>query len=587
MPFLAVAKPLDFCNNYIRKPLKDDEFMNQRLLKRVIFNTVMVLSLILFASVLRVIKVSPPMARDAANIFIFAIYVGLLCYWGLNVMKRIMHMKVRRYMLVSCFMMIAWVIVRTIRWYVAATPELERILWYCYYIPQLTLSYCAYMAADTLSEKNEEFFALRKAIISTITIFMGLFVVTNELHGMVFLVTPDASEGKHIVGYYIVASWIALLIFFAILRLPRYTDAHLFNKRKLMPYAVVALGLTYCSVYFFKEIKGMNIFIEYTAAYCVLTIGFWESLILAEMIPSNVEYRWCFNHSGAKVSVVDNKGRTRYASFDARSLTDFEIAELRNNRVIHPNEGTELLSMPIRGGYAIWERDVSDIHKAYNKLLETKGAIKEATSTLEENIEIEKKHQRISAKNHLYDITFSNVSGKLSYMHNLIERAGSEENPIELRKLLMKIDLCGVFVKRKSNLLLLSEQEIGDFTDELRLCFRESFDNLNDAELESSFVFNNISELDYPMADLIYEIFEEAIEAYIDYIKGVTAILVKMDNFFKLTVNLLYKDDVNSPIDKRFKLKDKGEVTMEFENQKEDITLSFNIYGPKEGGNKE
>ena len=546
----------------------------------------MVFTLILLASVLRAVYVPNRMARDAVNIFIFAIYVGLLSYWGLNVMKRIMNMEVRRYMLISCFMMIFWVIIRTIKWYVVDSYVVERILWYLYYVPVLTLSYCAYMSADTLSEKNEEFFALRKAIISTITIFMATMVLTNEMHGMVFKIIPDSANGTHLFGYYIVASWIGILILMAILRLPRYTSDNHFDKRRLMPYSVILLGLAYCIIYFYKETHGIRVFVEFTAAYCVFAIGFWESLIVSDLIPSNAEYRWCFNHSGAKVSVVDNKGRTRYASFDARSLTDYEIQELKNHRIIHPNEGTELLSMPIRGGYAIWERDVSEIHNAYAKLLETKNAIKEATSTLEENIEIEKKHQRIAAKNHLYDITFSNVSGKLKYMDALIERAGSEEDAIELRKLLMKIDLCGVFVKRKSNLLLLSEQAISDFTDELRLCFRESFDNLNDAGLPSSFVFNNISNLDYPMADLIYETFEEAIEAYIDYIAGVTAILVGNDGFYKLTVNLLYKDDVNSPVDKEFKLKQKGDIRLYFENQKEDITLSFDIYGPKEGGNK-
>lgn len=559
--------------------------MNPRLFKRVIFNTVMVLSLILFSAVLRAINVENQYARDSLNIFVFMTYESLLAYWGLNVMKRIMNMEVRRYMLVSCFAMIVWVVIRTVKWYVVSSVDVERFLWYCYYIPLLTLSYCVYMAADTLSEKNEEFFALRKAIIFTITVFMGTMVLTNDMHGMVFGVTKDSADGTHLFGYYVVSAWIGILILCAILRLPKYTEGK-FDIRRLAPYAVATLGVAYCLIYFYKEMNGIRVFVEFTAGYCVFAIAFWESLILTEMIPSNMEYHWCFNHSGAKVSVVDNKGRTRYASFDARSLTDYEISELKSHRLIKPNEGTELLSMPIRGGYAIWERDVNEIHKAYTKLLETKNAIKEATATLEENIEIEKKHQRIAAKNHLYDITFSNVSEKLKYLDNLIKFAGAEEDPDALRKLLIKIDLCGVFIKRKSNLLLLSEQEIDDFTDELKLCFRESFDNLNDAGLEASFVFNNISDLDYPMADLIYEIFEEAIEAYIDYIKSVTVILAKNEFSFRLTVNLLYKDDVASPVSKEFKLKDKGVVSLEFENTKEDITLSFDIYGPKEGGSK-
>ena len=62
--------------------------------------------------------------------------------------------------------------------------------------------------------------------------------------------------------------------------------------------------------------------------------------------------------------------------------------------------------------------------------------------------------------------------------------------------------------------------------------------------------------------------------------------MAKNEFSFRLTVNLLYKDDVASPVSKEFKLKDKGVVSLEFENTKEDITLSFDIYGPKEGGSK-
>ena len=140
------------------------------------------------------------------------------------------------------------------------------------------------------------------------------------------------------------------------------------------------------------------------------------------------------------------------------------------------------------------------------------------------------------------------------------------------------IDLCGVYVKRKSNLIILSEQTLVDFAGELKLCFKESFDNLSDAGVEAEFYFNNISGVDFSVADETYACLEEVIERTLNNLQNITAIVAGGNGDIRLTIDL----KLNGPY---------GELLLggindiyrnaDYEIDDNNVTVSFDI---KKGG---
>lgn len=538
-------------------------------------NTIIVIACLFLAGYMTNVHSENTFIFYLERCLVFTIYESLFAFWGLSIMRRIMNIRVRRYMLAADFAMAVWFVIRTLKWYIYTDPPAERILWYLYYVPQLALVYCAFAIGECTTQRDIVKLKRNRAFAFIPTLLLSAFVLTNEHHHLVFSVDPVTLKTGHVIGYYIIASWIVGMLLFTVFRLPKEDQDRNYDKRVLIPYAPLFLGLLYCGAIFYKEWKGYNVYLEFTAGFSFFSIAFFESLILTGMVPSNTDYDWCFNHSGVNARIIDKNGESIFVSAHARRLSKKELSQLITKSYVVSDENTELNSAHIRGGYVIWERDISEINASMQHLLETRESVREATQTLEENIEIEKKRKAISARNHLYDITFSNVSDKLQVLSKLIKEANGLSGE-ELTRTLRRIDLIGVYVKRKSNLLLLSEQTLKDFTGELKLCFKESFDNLNDADIEANYIFNRVSGLAYETADIIYMAFETMLEATLDGLKSISAILADQGSMCVLTVNAVGAA-VDVPDDYFRKLSEKTGVFFEREGDAGDFTVSFFI----------
>jgi len=508
--------------------------------------------------------------------------VGLIAYWALAVMKRIMNRRVRKYLILTAFLLIFMVVLRTLRWYVFDDDTVKRILWYLYYFPQIGVIYCAFMISECLVETDINKIRRDRLIVLMPSVLLILMVLSNEWHNFVFVINSDGTY-THTFGYFIVATWMTGVVLFSLLRLPKEKADRKFDWRMLAPYFVFTVACLYFVAVLVCDAKGMRIFVEFTAGFSLVTIGFWESLIQTGFIHSNVDYEWCFKNTTVKAQIYDKDGNAIFSSDGARILSESERVELDEKGIIRPDYDTEVVGVHIRGGQVIWEKDVSDINHALRQYRETEDSIREATESLEESIEIEKRYQAVTARNHLYDITFSNVSEKLSELDRLINEAKTLEGD-SLYAALKRIDLIGVYIKRKSNLLLLSEQTLEDFSKELKLCFKESFDNLKDAGLEAYFMFSNVWDMEYDTADILYRAFETVLEEVLYQLESVNVILSGIENAYVLTVNTeisrgIENEDFLLPIQKL-----EGVFVETEHSDANDYTVSFYV---RKGGQKE
>ena len=84
------------------------------------------------------------------------------------------------------FFLILWMVIRTVKYYFVVDPNINRILWYCYYIPMLFVPlFSVFVSASIGKPENSR---MSKLLIpaTILTFIFTLFVLTNDFHQLVF-----------------------------------------------------------------------------------------------------------------------------------------------------------------------------------------------------------------------------------------------------------------------------------------------------------------------------------------------------------------------------------------------------------------
>ena len=83
------------------------------------------------------------------------IYIGLYIGWAISIHKRVVQKSVKNTLLLISGLMIFWFIIRTIKYFFTIDANIERYLWYSYYLPMLFIPQAALQAAILLGQPEE------------------------------------------------------------------------------------------------------------------------------------------------------------------------------------------------------------------------------------------------------------------------------------------------------------------------------------------------------------------------------------------------------------------------------------------------
>ena len=544
--------------------------------KRVGKTTFIIIFLVSFALVLSKISWQRGLLEGIMNVLSFSIMLGTLAYWGISLRIRVVDHAIRDSLLYIDVLLVIWLFARIIKFDVVSTPIAVRYLWYVYYVPQIFTAYFAFVIVDHLRNENIALHKKRCFVMRLVSFLLAIMVLTNELHNFVFKIDPVSGTEHHSYGYYIVVVWVLVVSFASVLFMPGLRQNKNSFKKLVLPLTCMFLTVPYCVLYVIPETHFLRDLIDYTVAMCLGTVGTWEALIFTGVVPTNRDYEWCFNHSTVRAQITDIKGNIKFRSYEARPVIKSEFEVLRKTRIYKVDRDTELVMAPIRGGFVVTERDVKEINRLMSRLFETQSYIRDVTDSLRASIEIEKRQKNAAEKNRLYDLTFSRVQEKVTLLERLIEEAKGLSGEAFFKKLFM-IDIIGVFVKRKSNLIILTETELSDYSGELKLCFKETFDNLMEGGVDGGFLFNNVEDMSNTAALLIYETLETVTEATLEGATLINAILTGFGGDYSLTVSV-----ENECIRQEFEI-DEGlfpeDVVINVEKGDGDVTVSALIRG--------
>lgn len=538
--------------------------------------TIIIVSLVSLALILSKISWQRGLLEGIMNVLSFSIMLGTLVYWGISIRIRVVDSVIRDSLLYIDVLLVMWIFMRIVKFDVVTSALAVRYLWYCYYVPQIFTAYFAFVIVDHLRNENIASHKRRCFAVRLVSFLLAVMVLTNELHNFVFKIDPVTGAETHTYGYYMVAAWVLALSFGSVLFMPGLRQNKNSFRKLVLPLLCMLLTITYCIMYFIPATQFVKDIMDYTIAMCLGTVSTWEALIFTGVVPTNRDYEWCFNHSTVRAQITDIKGNIMYRSFEARPVLKTEFEVLRKTRLYKVDRDTELVMAPIRGGFVVTERDIKEINRLMSRLFETQSYIRDVTDSLRASIEIEKRQKNAAEKNRLYDLTFSKVQEKVTLLENLIDEAKGLSGEAFLKKLYL-IDIIGVFIKRKSNLIILTETGLSDYSGELKLCFKETFDNLKEGGVDGGFLFNNVEDMSNTAALSIYETLETVIEATLEGATLVNAILTGFGGDYSLTVSV-----DNECIRQEFEIDEKlfpEDVIINIEKGDGDMTVSALVRG--------
>ena len=458
------------------------------------------------------------------SFFRSVIYIMLFAAWGISVCRRIIQPQVRRYLTAISALMVFWVTARTLRHLFAETPWALRHLWYLYYLPMLFIPLLALFVALSLGKPDN--FRLPKwtALLYIPTAVLLLLVLTNDLHQLVFRFPEDAvvwmNEYRYGIVYFPVVGWMVLCALTALVIM--LVKCRVPNSRKVLvlPFVPVVLSVIYGALYIFQLPWLRLIAGDVTVVFCLLIAATLESCIQCGLIQSNTHYRELFDASTVGAQITDPE---YHVVLSSRAAQEVNIETLRQTQQapVMLEGGIRLSGAPIKNGYVIWTEDVSPLIRVLNDLEEAKENLQDNKDILEEEHAVKEREAHIAEQERLYHIIQRDTAKQILLMDEMIEQAENAGSDEERRHILKKMLVIGAYLKRRSNLVFLSDKDSMLEATELELSIGESINNLETFGVTCGFI-SELTGLILSMNVIaMYDFFEEIAERSLDRMSSI------------------------------------------------------------------
>lgn len=483
------------------------------------WNQVIFVGLVIAALLCRIVgKVSPRYLFW--GILRTLIYIGLYIGWGISIHKRVVQKAAKNTLIFISGLMIFWFIVRSIKYFFAMDVNVERYLWYSYYLPMLFIPQAAVQTAVLLGQPEEYILPKWLKLLYVPTTLCFLLVLSNDFHQCVFSFAAGevwTDKGyRYAWGYYTVLLWEVVCAVTAFVLM--VYKCRLSQRKKYLPVIGIGISILYAIIYAsgaeWMQVIGGDI----TAALCLMFVCIFESCIYCGLIQTNTGYEELFEVCTMGAQITDQNYRVRYTSANAMELSESVMREAEKGDVV-VDKKTLIQNRPIQGGHILWQEDIEYIIMLLERMEENRKTIEESNCLEQENYQTKAKINMLREKNRLYDKLQTQTAGQIGLLNELLSQYEAEEDLVKSRRLLAKISVIGTYIKRYGNLIFIGERaEISDVA-ELGACLEESFSSLKLMGIECALTAPVGERIYVRDAVRIYSFFESIVEACVDSIQ--------------------------------------------------------------------
>lgn len=411
------------------------------------------------------------------NSIIFVLYAAAAFIWIAQINRRITDRRERRYLLWTAAMIIIWMALRTIKYdFTALDDALGRYLWYLYYAPQTLIVLMVFFTVLYIGVPEGRRISEYRTLLYIPAILIIAGIMTNDLHQLAFAF-PDGLEhwyegSSYTYGplYYIAVAWLALM-FTAILAVAMIRCV-ISAGRKKMWIPMIPLGAAVVYFAAFAILPDRMMLLKMPEAICLILAAFTESLIVSHLIPSNDSYGDLWNASAIGAGIMDDDGNIQLRSGDVSYVDEALIRRAENEPVMLENGTVVLKSRKIRGGYGFWTRDVSEITALNSRIKELGDVVSEENAMLEAENRLAEEKSRILQQEAIYESIALRVKPQIMKINEILDAQYRDEADFE--KEMKYACILNAYIKRYSNLVLLSEKGAGPQAGELFLALDES-----------------------------------------------------------------------------------------------------------------
>lgn len=490
-------------------------------------NVLLVVYLLLFANFVRVVTMNTTHAMYIiSHMVVLVIYLGILVSWGVSVYDRIVNKKIRSYLIALVGLMILWIMMRTLRHTVFHYVfPVGQWCWYAYYISMILIPQLCLFAAKHIGKPDEYRLSPKWYLMYVPSIALIVGILTNDLHQLAFRFHMGYEAGWDVYQrsylYYAAVVWIFSCIALMILEIVRRCRIPGTDRMVWNPVAMLGIGVLYSVLYAVDS--NIFRFIEMTAALCFTVGAIWESSIKTGLIQSNTHYDQLLKYSGLGVVVADSNCVIHYRSEDARPLTRGQMKQAWSGSVML-EDGFRLSCSPIRGGYTLWQEDVSELMDILEELEELRTELEGSNTVSMQNYQMVRKIHALAEKNRLHDELHKKTAHQINRLNEWLKALIETDDPAAKKELLRRIVVVGSYLKRRHNLILVNEQEGTIREEELELSLKEMMKNLELAGISCGCSVRFGSDIPADTAMQLVDFYEYVVENAFD---GLTCLLAR------------------------------------------------------------
>ncbi|WP_034449014.1 hypothetical protein [Butyrivibrio sp. AE2032] len=461
-----------------------------------------------------------------------SILIALVVFWMQTVMTRILPSRARNYIITAGFSMILYLLLRIFKYRVIVNSVvMNRFAGYAYYVPLLLLptlllaTSVALAYGDSVTGRRMEWVIFISAGLVTV------IPLTNDIHLLVYSPTVELSafdleSGSYVWGpfMYLICGWmfLELLIGLMILfRAMRKKEGWLVAAIATSLFAWLATTLLYSFVINRLSLPRMFNSAEIDSFFMLLI---FEFCIRSRLIPHNEKHAAFFRNLKVPVLITDMDMHVVHESA-APIKADKEILMSTGTVPVYLDEDTRLSRMKIRAGYAFWTEDEHELREERRRLDEANALISEENGLIEIENKLKEQKARIDAQNQVYGRVAAAIWPKQKRIDVLLDN--TDPGSPDFGKALGTVCVFNAYSKRKTNLLLLSENTLPKSNRELFLALSESARFLKCCGIDAAAIGDEYSEMSLSDINDLYDTFETVLETYLSVLRRMTVSLMK------------------------------------------------------------
>ena len=465
----------------------------------------------------------------SVNAIVFFLYTAMILLWDRIMESRILRTQSKKYFRMVTFLMIGYLAVRTLKYEILYDNSVAiKYARYIYYLFSLNIIHLVFFISLMVAKSEHEPISNWWHLLWIPTESFVFLVLTNDFHSLAFNTDVQFGVGAYKPLFYII------VLYAAILTIASLVSALLASREMHSQWSVILpmLPMLLWILYTFSYVINRDFFVYIKTAIAsaefniLIIILFIEALVFTRLIPSNRGYNKFLSLSSLNIGIMNMDGDVVFAPKEGPSVTPRMIrASVGKARKM--DENTYLESAKINGGESFWFIDLKELNSLKKQLYALNESLMSENELLSADKKLKEKMAKLEEQNEIRSYIASRLSDKFNFLKIIMDNLPEDEEAFE--RTLKRACITSVYIKRYSNLFLLSKKDKNIAMAELGLAFTESLNYLSLSGVVTKINWQSEGTLDIDTALAICEVFQRILEVNYHALKAVDVNLVNDD----------------------------------------------------------